>query len=341
MSQVKRGWWIFGPERSDSVFSWFLMLVRAVPVWTGQGQSLSASLPTHPLGSSLSCVIAEWPLRSVISDLVFVSSPFSCGYLSENRCRKGKFLEYCTSKKVFLFSFHLVVKLAGHYIPGWLFFFLNKQENCIDCFLALIVAVLNSNDILIPDSSSSATLLLSFTYSVLKFHSMCMCMRVCVCVWLSVCLCVCMWVLSLSARTFLACEAVRSCKRRYTVPEGQQTIAACADGRPGEQRSSPGSCGQSACQGTFLSPCQGTLPKPVSFTGFILADIHLKAPETLALGTGKARETCIRSIVFYSLNISHARVNKIAFPDKPPLLPALGVEPWASSRLWARFLTIL
>lgn len=59
----------------------------------------------------------------VVSDLVFVSSPFSCGYLSENGCREGKFFEYCTSKNVFLFSFHLVIELAGHSIPGWLFVF--------------------------------------------------------------------------------------------------------------------------------------------------------------------------------------------------------------------------
>lgn len=42
----------------------------------------------------------------IVSALVFpVSSPVSCGYLSENGCRKGKFFEYCTSKNVFIFSY--------------------------------------------------------------------------------------------------------------------------------------------------------------------------------------------------------------------------------------------
>lgn len=58
----------------------------------------------------------------------------------------------------FLASTLLLNWLDIPFRDGFLFF---KQENCIDCFLALIVAVLDSNDILIPDSSSSAILPLS------------------------------------------------------------------------------------------------------------------------------------------------------------------------------------
>lgn len=50
--------------------------------------------------------------------------------------------------------------------------FVFEQGNCIDWFLASIVAVVNSSDVLIP-TLLSALFLLSLIHGVLKFHGVC------------------------------------------------------------------------------------------------------------------------------------------------------------------------
>ena len=76
----------------------------------------------------------------------------------------------------------------------------------------------------------------------------------------------------LTARPFLAWDAMRNRKRRYIVPGGRQRIAPV----PTEVESS-----RSFPCFREKSACQGPLHTLFPFTIFILTGIHLKAPETL------------------------------------------------------------
>lgn len=182
------------------------------------------------------------------------------------------------------------------------FFF--EQENCIDCFLAPIVAVANSSDILIPDSS-----VCSFPFVFYTWCSEISRVYVCVCQ-------------ILRCQTF---PGPRCCEK-------QKEEVHCLWGSSGNR--SP--CGQWTCkQQAFPSPPrEASMPVATSY-GFFIHQLYSgwRSSESSCVRAWGARGACILSIVSWGLNISYVLVDEIVFPDKPPFPQAPGFEPRALSIL--------